>query len=89
MGLNKNPVTGEEKRLQEVIEGLDVVAEEFLEKGKFILSELMKATIINVDDTPNARTEKLNRASRLADVAFDYLTQAQSTLIDLKIQEGR
>lgn len=89
MDLNKKPVTEAEERLQAVIEGLDIVAEDFLEKGKFILSELMKATTIYVDDTPNIRTENLNRANKLADVAFDYLMQAQSTLVNLKIQEGR
>ncbi|MFG6330505.1 MAG: hypothetical protein K1W28_01545 [Lachnospiraceae bacterium] len=89
MDSNKKPVTGAEERLQAVIEELDIVAEDFLEKGKFILSELTKTTTISRNDTPNIRTENLNRANKLADVALDYLAQAQSVLVNLKIREGR
>lgn len=89
MDSNKKPVTGAEERLQTIIEGLDIVAEDFLEKGKFILSELMETTKIYRDDTPNIRTENLNRANKLADVALDYLAQAQSVLVNLKIREGK
>lgn len=82
-------VTKPQERLQAVIQELDIVAEDFLEKGEFVLMELMETSTIHVDDTPDDRTHNLNRANRLADIAYDYLSQAQSTLIDLILRERR
>ena len=82
-------VTKPQERLQAVIQELDIVAEDFLEKGEFVLMELMETSTIHVDDTPDDRTHNLNRANRLADIAYDYLSQAQSALIDLILRERR
>lgn len=82
-------VTKPQERLQAVIQELDIVAEDFLEKGEFVLMELMETSTIHVDDTPDDRTHNLNRANRLADIAYDYLSQAQSALIDLVLRERR
>ncbi len=83
----KNSVTEPLKSLQMVITELDIITDDFLEKGKFALMELMGVTTIHTDDTPNDKTHNLNRAHMLADIAFDYLTQAQSTLVNLTIRE--
>ncbi len=89
MDSNIKAVTKPQERLQAVIQELDIVAEDFLEKGKFVLMELMETSAIHVDDTPDDRTHNLNRANRLADIAYDYLSQAQSALIDLVLRERR
>ncbi len=89
MDSNIKAVTKPQERLQAVIQELDIVAEDFLEKGEFVLMELMETSTIHVDDTPDDRTHNLNRANRLADIAYDYLSQAQSTLIDLILRERR
>ena len=89
MDSNIKAVTKPQERLQAVIQELDIVAEDFLEKGEFVLMELMETSTIHVDDTPDDRTHNLNRANRLADIAYDYLSQAQSALIDLVLRERR
>lgn len=89
MDSNKKRLKKPQERLQAVIQELDIVAEDFLEKGKFVLMELMETSAIHVDDMPDDRTHNLNRANRLADIAYDYLSQAQSALIDLVLRERR
>ncbi len=89
MESNKKPVTGPEERLQTVISELDTTVDDFLEKGKFALMELMEAAAVHADDTPDIRTRNLNRANTLADITHDYLTQAQSVITCIVLRESK
>lgn len=89
MESNKKPVTGPDERLQTVISELDTTVDDFLEKGKFALMELMEVAAVHADDTPNIRTRNLNRANTLADITHDYLTQAQSVITSIVLRESK
>ena len=89
MELNEKAVTEAERRLQAVISELDDTMDDFLEKSRFVLMELVKVSTIHVDDTPDTRTRNLNRANMLANIAYDYLAQAQSAITSLVLREGK
>lgn len=89
MDLNIKAVTGPERRLQTVISELDTTISDLLDKADFSLTELMEVTAIHADDTPDDRTHDLNRACMLADIAYDYISRAQSTLTSLILRESR
>lgn len=89
MESNKKPVIGPEERLQTVISELDTTVDDFLEKGKFALMELIEVAAVHADDTPDIRTRNLNRANTLADITHDYLTQAQSVITSIVLQESK
>ncbi len=89
MESNKKPVTGPDERLQTVISELDTTVDDFLEKGRFVLMELMEAAAIHTDDTPDIRTRNLSKANTLADITHDYLTQAQSVITSIVLRESK
>ena len=88
MDSNIKTVTEAERRLQTVVSEFDNTVDDFLQKGKFALMELMEVSAVHADDTPDERAH-LNRAHMLADIAYDYLAQAQSALTCLIIRENR
>ena len=89
MELNEKAVTEAERRLQAVISELDDTVDNFLEKGRFVLMDLVEVSGLHVDDTPDIRTRNLNKANMLANIAYDYLAQAQSVITSLVLQEGK
>lgn len=89
MNSNIKTVTEAEKRLQTVVSELDNTVDDFLEKGKFALMELMEVSAVHADDTPDERAHNLNRVHMLADIAYDYLVQAQSVLEDIAARESK
>lgn len=49
----------------------------------------MEVTTIHADDALDDRTHDLDQACMLTDIAYDYISRAQSTLTSLILRESR
>ena len=85
MDSNKKPVTEAEGRLQTVISELDVTIGDLLDKADFALMELMEG----LKNSQKNDVRRMARTDTYANIAYDYLAQAQSTLTSLILRERR
>lgn len=85
MDSNKKPVTEAERRLQTIISELDITISDLLDKAGFALMELVEG----LRDPRKDDVRRMVKADTYADIAYDYLTRAQSTLTSLILRERR
>ena len=84
-------ISEQENRLKVIISELDSTINDFLEKGKFALIELMEL----IDEKPsniNAAcmfAGKQERVNMFVNIAFDYLHRAQGGLEEIVTMERR
>lgn len=85
MDSNKNLAYEPEKRLQTVIYEFETTISDLLEKADFALMELKEG----LGDTREGAARRMVKAETYADIAYDYLTRANSTLTDILITAKR
>lgn len=84
-------IAEQEKRRKKIIFELDSTVDDLLEKSKFILNELMDL----VDEKPEdindtcAFASNQRRMNMLANIAFDYLHQAQVGIGEIVTREQK
>lgn len=84
-------IAEQEKRRKKIIFELDSTIDDFLEKSKFILNELIDL----VDEKPKdangvyAFAIDQRRMNMLANIAFDYLHQAQVGIEEIVTRERK
>lgn len=76
-------------RLGTVIYELDSTIDDFLEKGKFLIRQLMEITDreLNGEREVYFFANEQNRMNMLANMAFDYIYQAQNELKEIVTRE--
>lgn len=79
MDSNENSVTRAELRLQVVIEELDITVDGLLDKANFVLMELAEG----LKDSQKHIARRVMEAGTYANIACDYIVQAQSTLTSI------
>lgn len=78
-------------KLNTVIYELDATIDDFLEKGKFLIGQLMELT----EKEPEGEREvhffanEQSRMNMLSNMAFDYIYQAQNTLKEIVTREQK
>lgn len=81
----KGPVAGPGERLQTVISELDITISDLLDKADFALIELMEG----LRDPQKNDVHKMVKTDIYANIAYDYLSQAQSAITSLILRERR
>lgn len=78
-------------RLEMVIYELDATIDDFLEKGKFLIMQLMELTDRNLEDEKEVYlfAHEQSRMNMFANMAFDYIYKAQNELKEIVTREER
>lgn len=84
-------IADQEETIRTIISELDSVIDDFLEKGKFALTELMELTEKSPNNEKGACEFAYNqkRMDMLVNIAFDYVYRAQCGLNEIVIRERR
>ena len=85
MDSNKNLAYEPEERLQTVIYEFETTISDLLDKADFALMELKEG----LEDIQKGPARRMIKAETYADIAYDYLTRAQSALTDIVLTAKR
>lgn len=84
-------VMEQEEQRKRIVFELDSTIDDLLEKGKFVLTELMDLVDEKPEDINDTCTfiSKQRRMNMLVNIAFDYLHQAQVGIEEIVIRERK